>query len=351
MKVGFLSFRLGGADGASRAASSLAQLFEATGAQSVFIAGEGPVDRLVPGLSGRDGQPCNQRALESALDDIDLVVAENILTIPLNKEVSRCVNHVLRGRRVIVRHFDPPWQRTGAEYADHLPVDDPSFLHIAVCQLTQEQLRARGVEAELFYPAFERPLPDAKRCDTRRALSIAPDEVLCLHPVRAIARKNIEGAVAIAERIGAIYWLTGAAEQGYQVTARAILDRSAVRTIWRSLKTTRMDDAYAAADIVLFPSEWEGFGLPPIEAAFRNRISVVGHYPVAEELRELGFSWPGPQESRWITRLLVDTDERQRTIDRNRELAEEHFGWEITKQRLVSTLMRRGWIGETGERK
>ena len=43
---------------------------------------------------------------------------------------------------------------------------------------------------------------------------------------------------------------------------------------------------------MLFPSRWEGFGNPPVEAAVHHRPAVVGRYPVAEELCRRGLYLP-----------------------------------------------------------
>ena len=102
------------------------------------------------------------------------------------------------------------------------------------------------------------------------------------------------------------------------------------------------ETGYAASDIVAFPSTWEGFGNPPVEAAIFRRPVAVGHYPVAEELRALGFRWFDPDDIHGLQALFERKNEA--LLDHNQRLAREHFSFETMRNKLGSLLADAGWL-------
>ena len=114
----FVSFRLGGADGVSVVTDTWRSALSDLGFRTVTVAGAGPVDHVVPGLRlDAPGAP-SRAELERTLATIDLVVVENLLTIPLNLPASRVVTDVLRGRPAVLHHHDPPWHRARYAHVD-----------------------------------------------------------------------------------------------------------------------------------------------------------------------------------------------------------------------------------------
>ncbi|MBI2705234.1 MAG: glycosyltransferase family 4 protein [Actinobacteria bacterium] len=337
-----VSFRLGLTDGVSIVAGSWAAALERFGFDVVTVAGEGPVDRTVAGLALGAIEPPPFSEIEEALRDADLVVVENLCTIPLNLPAAHVVADVLRDRPAIIHHHDPAWQRPHLAHVTGLPPDDKAWRHVTINKLTAAELATRGIDAVTIHNCFDTDPATGDRPGTRALLDVAPDELLFAHPVRAIPRKNIERAVGACERAGATYWLLGGAEDGYGPELDRILDRATCRVIRHPL--LHGPDIYAAPDAVLFPSAWEGFGNPPIEASIHRRPVSVGHYPVAEELRALGFRWFEPDDTGTdaLVAWLRDPDESM--LDTNEKVAHEHFSLEILDERLHGLLDAAGWL-------
>ncbi len=335
-----VSFRLGGTDGVSVVAASWRRALEHLGFAVVTVAGEGPVDRLLPGLARGATTPPAAADVAAALADADLVVVENLCTIPLNLPAARLVAATLRGRPAILHHHDPPWQRPAFASVTELPPDDPAWRHVAISALARRQFAERGIAATTIYNGFDVDAPPGDRAATRGALGVAPDERLFAHPVRAIERKDVPAALALSASLGATYWLLGPAEDGYGPTLQAALAAAGGRVLHRATPGS-MADAYAAADAVVFPSTWEGFGNPPIEAAIARRPVAVGPYPVAAELAALGFGWFPTDDPSPLGAFLARPDPG--LLDHNRDLARRHFSQERVAADLQALLDGAGW--------
>ncbi len=334
-----MSFRLGLADGVSIVAGSWRRALESLGFNTVTVAAEGPVDRVVPGLALAATEPPDAGDLASALADADLVVAENILSIPINLAASRAVARELRGRPALLHHHDPPWQRERFAHIDELPPTDPAWRHVVINDLTRTEFAERGIEATTIYNGFDDHPAPGDRDGTRASLAVAADELLVAHPVRAIARKNIGAALRITAVLGGTYWLLGEPEEGYDDTLAALLADAPCRVIHRAQGD--VSDIYAAADVVAFPSTWEGFGNPPIEAAFHRRPVVIGDYPVGAEIRALGFEWFDPDGLDALSDWLADADPA--LLDHNEAVARKHFSQTAMTEKLGRLLDEAGW--------
>ncbi|MGH1502259.1 MAG: glycosyltransferase family 4 protein [Acidimicrobiales bacterium] len=349
-RVAFVSFRLGLDDGVSIVADAWADAFVRLGFETTTVAADGPVDAVVPGLGlgARLGDATtppptpdatDRALLAEAVADVDLVVVENLLSIPLNLPASALVADVLAGRPTIVHHHDPPWQRERFAHVTELPVDDPAWRHVTINQLTADEFAERGIDATCIYNGFDLPTRVGDRAGLRAELDVADDERLVVHPARAIARKNIGAALDLCADLGATYWLTGRAEEGYDDELARLLGEARCRVIRRPVPDRV--DLYAAADLVAFPSTWEGFGNPPVEAALHRRPVAVGDYPVAAELRSLGFDWPFPDECELLAAELEAPDRGR--LDRNFDVAERHLSAAAMTEGLQRLLERAGW--------
>lgn len=334
-----LSFRFGPTDGVSVISRTWTAILGELGFEVSTVAGDGEADRLVEGLGIGADSPPDPSELSDALAGADLVVVENLLTIPLNLPASRAVAAELRGRPALLHHHDPPWHRGRWAHVTELPAVDPAWRHVAITATAASELLERcGIEAAVIPNGFAPPRA-GDRARQRTRLDVADDEVLLAHPVRAIERKGVPSAVALAEGMGATYWLLGPAEEDYADTLEAVLADAQCRVI--RTPCTEVADIYAASDAVAYPSTWEGFGNPPIEAALHRRPVAVGHYPVAEELRTMGFRFVEPDEPERLLGLVRHPDEE--LLDTNERLAREHFSLAAVSDGLVDLLEQAGW--------
>jgi glycosyltransferase involved in cell wall biosynthesis len=138
----------------------------------------------------------------------------------------------------------------------------------------------------------------------------------------------------MAEALDASYWLTGPAEEDYADDLARILETAQCPVYRAGPGVDDMHLAYAAADAVVFPSTWEGFGLPVIEAAFARRPIAVGAYPVATELWQAGLRWFPADDPQPLRAWLAAPDHD--VLARNYAVAAWHFSIEAVVEQLAA---------------
>ena len=342
-----LSFRLGGSDGVAVEAAKWRRALDVLGYATYTVAGSGPVDVTVPGLGIGDADGPSPAEVADAVAPADLVVVENLCSLPLNPAAWDVVATVLAGRPAVLHHHDLPWQRpqfVGPPAAPRRPplaprdhqraeppgaggTGDPGHHGVQLLR------RPRGGRPPGRGPArarrwWRRRAPRPRR--RSRPLR------LVLQPTRALARKNVAGGLEAAERLDAVYWLLGRPRTGTDPNSSVwwpppVPRASRVPGGGRPHGTTAVGpfdigDAYAACDVVALPSTWEGFGNPSIESVTHLRPLVIGPYPVARELAAFGFDWFGLDDLDRLDRWLSAPDPG--LLERNLAVARAHFSLE-----------------------
>jgi glycosyltransferase involved in cell wall biosynthesis len=336
-----VSFRLGGPDGVSVVAEHWGRALGRLGLQVRTVAGSGRADRLLPDLA-MDATPGPGLAgrLAEALAGADLVVVENVCSLPRNLAAAQALAALLAGRPAILHHHDLPWQRPELGEPLGWPPDDPAWAHVTINELSRGELADRGITATTVYGGFPAPGPGRREL-ARGRLGVANGRRLLLQPTRAIRRKNVPAGLAMAEALAADYWLTGPAEDGYAAELERLLATTTARVHRRIPDGLTMDDAYAACDAVVFPSTWEGFGAPLVEASLHRRPLAVGDYPVAAELAAFGFRWFPADDPAHLKAFLERPDPA--LLASNHDVAVAHFSMDALCARLAGLLQAAGW--------
>lgn len=286
-RITVVSFRLGGTDGVAIESAKWITALTTLGHHVHTVAGEGAADVVMPSLAMNATMSTSVQKLEAALADADLVIVENLASLPLNLDARDVLYHVLKGRPALFHHHDLPWQRPHLAHLEG-PRAGPSWHHVTINELSRVELLERGIEAVTMMNAFDCEPPRGRRDSTRLSLDV-DTRTLVVMPSRALPRKNVEGALAMCEALDAVFWLLGPAEDDYEDTLEKLIESADVEVRRGLPEGSDVHDAYAASDFVVMPSTWEGFGNPVLESVTHRRPLALYPYPVACEIRDFGF--------------------------------------------------------------
>lgn len=193
----------------------------------------------------------------------------------------------------------------------------------------------------------------------RNEIGLDEDTLLVLQPTRLVSRKGIETAIEFVSRLGrkaALVIPHEAGDEGFEyrrrigeytrymgVDLRLIADRVARRrsTDEQGRKRYTLWDIYPHADLVTYPSLYEGYGNTFVEAIYFRLSVLVNRYEIYEaDIEPLGFDVAA--FSQFITEKTLDDvrailDDRAAfavRAEKNYKLGARYLSYEMFEEKL-----------------
>lgn len=309
---------------------------------------------------------------------IDVLVPENALTIPMHVPLGIAITEFLAETQIpaILHHHDFYWERTRfsitavKDYLDMaFPATLPNVRHTVINQAAQEQLSLRKGVGSLLTPNvhdFENPPPqmDEYVRDVRGELGIAEDDIFVLQPTRIVPRKGIENAIKLVgmlddprcklvisheagdEGISYKHMMEELAHEE-NVDIRFVSDRvGEVRQFdSEGRKIYTLWDLYPHADLVTYPSTYEGFGNALLEAIYFKVPVVINRYSIyVQDIQPKGFNlieidgFVTREVVRKVQRILSDPEYRRSVVDHNYRIARRFYSYNVLRRGLRTLL-------------
>jgi mannosylglucosylglycerate synthase len=289
------------------------------------------------------------------LFQLEVLVPENILAIPMHVPLGLAMTEVIAetGIPVIAHHHDFAWERerfTLNAVNDYLQAAFPPLLrsieHVVINSLQQKELARRlGIPSQVIPNVldFETPPPgiDDYNRDLRSEIGLRDDDWFILQPTRVVQRKGIEHAIELVRRLKSpraklvISHPAGDEGNAYMamlndrivdagIEVRFIADRVGERRgiTAEGKKIYTLFDLYPHADLITYPSHYEGFGNAFLEAVYFGKPVVVNTYAVyARDIDPLGF------KTIELAQLVTQVEVEQARAILNDPVMQQDWAW------------------------
>jgi glycosyltransferase involved in cell wall biosynthesis len=291
--------------------------------------------------------------------------------LPLAVALMRLVE--ASGIPAIGHHHDYWWERERFATCavpelleSAFPPDLPNVRHVSINSIAARELRRRrGIASSVMPNVFDfratrpRPRPAVRR-QLRQELGMDSRGLLVVQPTRVVPRKGIELAIELVGRLrdrhGVLLITSPAGDEGldYLVELERLAERHGVRLRYaadrfapdlegKPLRPAHsLHDAYLAADLITYPSLYEGYGNALVEAIYYGKPIVVNRYSVYDaDIRPLGFRFIEISGSitaetvREVKRALADPHRQGRIARHNFALGHDHLSYELLQRRLT----------------
>lgn len=405
--IGFISTRIAGTDGVSLEVEKWASVLERNGFECFYFSGENdrPPDRCMEVEESHFLHPEILRLQESCYGrrirdpkttlkihelrehlkaslyefrrrfDLDLVIAENALAIPLNIPLGLALTEFIAetGCPALGHHHDFAWERerflinaVGDYLCWAFPPNLPTIQHAVINSLASAQLSYRKGLSNTVIPNvynFARPprKEGVRSRELREAVGLGEEDLFILQPTRVIPRKWIERSIEIVHLLEPpqpVLVLTHSAQDEGDIYHQRILEYAenlGVRLVSiehlvgpednygnHDAKRFSIGDVYQAADLVCYPSGYEGFGNAFLEAIYYCRPIVVNRYSIyIADIEPKGFDviamegFVTQETVQKIRSVLLDGERRRNMVEKNYALGREYFSYEVLEELLL----------------
>ena len=407
--IGFVSTRFAGTDGVSLESAKWAQILWDYQHKSFWYAGkldrDPGVSMMVPEayFYDRDNVWINERAfgirkrsaeltrritavadhLKGTLYDfvdayeIDIMLVENALCIPMHIPLGVALTHFIAetGIPTIAHHHDFYWERprfsvnsVGDFLTMAFPPTLPSIQHVTINSFAQEDLSWRKGASSIMVPNvldFENPPSvEEDQGNFRERIGLEEDDIMFLQPTRVVPRKGIEHSIAlIAQLKNPKCKLVVSHESGdegleYRDSLIELAEHSGVdlrfvhteipaanHEIGKNPLDASLAESYANADLITYPSLYEGFGNALLEAFYYRKPVLVNRYSIfISDIEPKGFKvitmdgFLTRNVIEHVRKVIADETYRQEMVDHNYELGRAFFSYSMLRRKLRSLI-------------
>jgi glycosyltransferase involved in cell wall biosynthesis len=322
--------------------------------------------------------------------EIHLIIAENCLAIPMNIPLGLALTEFIAetGIPTIAHHHDFYWERPRFfvnAVQDLIGMAFPpslrSIQHVVINSEADRELSYRTGLSPVIIPNvldFRRKPPGINHYnrDVRAAFGLEEDDFFILQPTRVVARKGIEHTIEVVSRLqnsrAKLVITHSTADEGdaYEKRIRSYAEHLEVPLIIKPKiisdrrgtspdggKIYTLWDVYPHADLITYPSTYEGFGNAFIEAIYFKKPILVNQYSsYVMDIKPYGFKVL--EMAGWVTDELIDEIQKLITQDgeayreqgeKNFALAARFFSYEVLRRKLSSILVNFEGIVESIE--
>ena len=309
---------------------------------------------------------------------IDLIIIENALSIPMHVPLGIALTELIAEKVIpcIAHHHDFFWERSRFALnavGDYLrmafPPNLPNIEHVVINTTAQEELALRtGLSSTIIPNVLDFETPPANfptfTEDIRETLHLNKTDKIILQPTRVVQRKGIEHAVELVKRLGNpdyklvisheigdegheyAEWLKETAmNQGVDLLFVPLKVNDRWRENDDSQQGLTLWDIYPQADLITYPSLYEGFGNAFLEAIYYKKPVLINRYAIfIKDIEPKGFDlivmdgFLTKTNVSQVRDVLVNTKRRHQMVEKNYEIARRHYSYSVVEKKLKALM-------------